>query len=283
MIKDLVICEDTIIDVPTELTPEEAARRKLLEGVIRRNLQAFHELGRALREIAEKRLYRSDYGTMSDYTLDKLDMRKSQVYRLIEASRVVDILSPIGETMPSNEAQVRPLQRLSTSDEIIEAWKAVCKLSRETGIKITAALVKGVVDRILREAEPEPDEPGEPDPGQDTEPEAKADPNPGDTLCSEESADIYPANGFEWSWPPDFENEFPLFSHPVKIPGYDKKGGIRIRVNVDRECLEWLSEGNHDQNAVDSAILDALIYLSQQDFKEQIDDAVTAILNRREV
>jgi hypothetical protein len=45
------------------------------------------------------------------------DMGKSHAYRLIEASRVIDNLSPVGDDLPENEAQLRPLGKLKPVDQ----------------------------------------------------------------------------------------------------------------------------------------------------------------------
>ncbi len=93
-------------------------RLKHLESVLEKNQKSFRDVGRALKEIRDKRLYRADsFNRFEQYTKSRWDMGKSHAYRLIEAYEVIANLSPIGERLPQNEAQARPLTRLSALDQ----------------------------------------------------------------------------------------------------------------------------------------------------------------------
>lgn len=84
-----------------------------LEGAIHTNRRSFYLIGKALKEIRDDRLYRILlFQTFETYTRARWEIGKSQAYRLIEACRVVDNLSPIGDALPENEAQVRSLAPL---------------------------------------------------------------------------------------------------------------------------------------------------------------------------
>ncbi len=84
-----------------------------LESVIETNLRDFYRIGCALKEIRDARLYlRLGFNRFDDYIRTRWEMGKSQAYRLIEASCVIDNLSPIGERLPEREAQARPLTKL---------------------------------------------------------------------------------------------------------------------------------------------------------------------------
>ncbi len=93
-------------------------RLKQLESVLEKNRKNFHAIGKALKEIRDKRLYRThSLNRFGVYTRSRWDMGKSHAYRLIEAYEVIANLSPIGERLPQNEAQTRPLTRLSALDQ----------------------------------------------------------------------------------------------------------------------------------------------------------------------
>ena len=64
-------------------------------------------------------------------------MGKSQAYRLIKAYQVVHNLSPIGDILPANEFQVRPLMQLDLFEQR-KVWKDFLK----TGLEITALNIK---------------------------------------------------------------------------------------------------------------------------------------------
>ncbi len=85
-----------------------------LENVIDKNRRRFYEIGSALKQIRDEKLYRiSLFGEFGVYTKERWEIGKSQAYRLIEASIVIDNLSPIGERLPENESQARALASLS--------------------------------------------------------------------------------------------------------------------------------------------------------------------------
>jgi hypothetical protein len=123
-----------------------------LEGIINKNLQSFYELGNALREIRDKRLYRDVLGfdTFEEYCKMKWGMGRNYINRYISSSDVVNNLVTMG-TRPTNERQARPLTRLEPEQQI-EAWRKVVEIAPEG--KITAALVTRVVKQIEKKYEP---------------------------------------------------------------------------------------------------------------------------------
>jgi len=116
------------------------------EQVIERNLTAFYEEGGALLTIRDQRLYNeAGYSSFTDYCKQRWDMSGSHADRLIGSSVVVDNVAPIGAIQPANEAQVRPLTKLS-ADLQKQAWGKVIELAGDG--KVTAKLVKKAVDEI---------------------------------------------------------------------------------------------------------------------------------------
>jgi hypothetical protein len=57
------------------------------------------------------------FDSFEAYLKSRWDMSRSQAYRLIEAARIIDNLSPIGDTLPENEAQLRALVKLTPFDQ----------------------------------------------------------------------------------------------------------------------------------------------------------------------
>jgi len=113
-----------------------------LENLIARNQCRFHEIGKALKEIKDFRLYKLNlFETFEAYARARWDMGKSQAYRLIEAYQVVNNLSPIGDILPSNESQVRPLVPFDPIEQR-KIWKAFLK----TAMEITAPNIKKFID-----------------------------------------------------------------------------------------------------------------------------------------
>jgi len=65
------------------------------EAVIKKQQRNFHVLGKALSKIKELRLYKHiGFKSFEDYTIKRLDIKKSHAYRMINASKVIDNLSP---------------------------------------------------------------------------------------------------------------------------------------------------------------------------------------------
>jgi hypothetical protein len=94
-------------------------RLTTLEMVIESERGSFYKVGKALREIRDERLYRElFFDSFERYVKKRWDMGKSHAYRLIEASRVIDNLSPIGDVLPENEAQLRPFGKLEPADHL---------------------------------------------------------------------------------------------------------------------------------------------------------------------
>jgi hypothetical protein len=136
----------------TALTSAEQRRLQEFETTIERGLQTFYEVGYALAEIREQRLYRAEYGTFEDYCRDRWQMSDSRARRLIYSSEVVDNVKsvPIG-TLPTNEAQTRPLAKLP-AEEQGPAWEEAVERS---GGKPTARHVEEVVKERTQPPAPE--------------------------------------------------------------------------------------------------------------------------------
>jgi hypothetical protein len=145
------------IDAPVieleELTPSEEEERIRLEEIVERS---FVEAGRALKRLRDGKYYRSTHKTFSDYARERFGMARIHPYRLIYATEVVENLSSqcfqFGNILPTNEAQCRPLTKLSSSEQV-EVWQQAVS---EAGNKVPPArVVKSVVERI-REKKPVP-------------------------------------------------------------------------------------------------------------------------------
>jgi len=112
-----------------------------LETLIETERRCFYKIGKALKEVRDERLYRQLlFDSFESYLKQRWDMSRSHGYRLIEAARIIDNLSPIGEKLPENEAQLRPLIHLSPSDQ--------CKIWRDflaTGTELKARNIRRFV------------------------------------------------------------------------------------------------------------------------------------------
>jgi ribosomal protein L37AE/L43A len=143
------------------LSTSEAGRLAELETVIERGLLTFIEVGSALMEIRNSRLYRQMYNTFEEYCQQRWDLRRSRTYQLMDAAEVVENLksSTIVELsnanipLPVNEAQARPLAKLEVEMQR-QAWQRAVETAPQG--RITARHVETVV-REIQEAQVEPD------------------------------------------------------------------------------------------------------------------------------
>jgi hypothetical protein len=95
-----------------------AERLKELEGIIERGLQTFIEVGNALLEIRDGRLYRESHASFEDYTQKRWAMSKPYAYRLIQAAEIAAVV-PVG-----TESQARELAPLKHDPKAMqEAYK----------------------------------------------------------------------------------------------------------------------------------------------------------------
>lgn len=114
-----------------------------LDGVVRRGLATFVEIGEALREIRDRKLYRIGFGTFEAYMSHEHGLSRQRGYHLIDAAAVTSELSTIVDKTPQNEAQCRELLAYDDADRQ-EVWQQVVEESERTGKPITARLINEV-------------------------------------------------------------------------------------------------------------------------------------------
>jgi hypothetical protein len=108
------------------------------EAVIKKQQSNFHVLGKTLSKIKELRLYKHiGFKSFEDYTIKRLDIKKSHAYRMINASKVIDNLSPISDIVPQNEAQARLLTKFDTFTQQ-QLWQ----MFLETGMALTTSNIR---------------------------------------------------------------------------------------------------------------------------------------------
>jgi len=127
----------------SSLDNTQRARLKELEAIVEQEVQTFYQVGKALEEIREHKLYRETHKTFEAYCQDKWGIARQTANRLISAARVTEILEPIGSKIPKKENQVRPLNGLAPELQI-EIWQEAVALA-PNGVP-TGALVKRLVE-----------------------------------------------------------------------------------------------------------------------------------------
>jgi len=113
------------------------------EAVIKKQQSNFHVLGKTLTKINELRLYKHiGFKTFEDYTIKRLDIKKSHAYRMINASKVIDNLSPIGDILPQNEAQARLFTKFDVFTQR-QLWQKFL----ETGMALTTSNIRKCINQ----------------------------------------------------------------------------------------------------------------------------------------
>lgn len=133
------------------ITVAEAQEFAELETTMARTQKAFFEFGDALMVIRDKRLYRASYPTFEEYCQRRWEMGRSYVNKLIAASEVVQDLGTTVPTLPTNEAQARPLACLP-SETRREVWQEAVDTAPNG--KLTAAHVERTVNRYASDTRP---------------------------------------------------------------------------------------------------------------------------------
>jgi len=134
----------------TSLTKIEQQKLEALEEVISDNLVAFYQVGKALSEIRDSKLYRQTHQTFEDYVADRWGMSRDYAYKLVTASEVVDNVDH-GIQKPTSERQARPLTALPPQQQQ-QAWKEAVETAPKG--KVTAKHVAEVVERRTTPATP---------------------------------------------------------------------------------------------------------------------------------
>ena len=121
-----------------------------LENIIAGNQYRFYEIGKALKEIRDSRLYKLTlFETFEAYAKARWDIGRSQAYRLINAYSVIGNLSPIGDILPGNESQTRSLIQLDPVKQR-KIWRDFLK----SGMDINARNIKKFIDERKEKGKP---------------------------------------------------------------------------------------------------------------------------------
>jgi hypothetical protein len=106
-----------------ELTKAEQKQLTECEAVIEKGWQTAVNVGRALLDIRDLKLYRKAFKSFEDYCRQRWGFMRAHAYRLIDAAGVAQNLSPIGDIpQPTHESQLRPLAPLEPEQQR-EVWK----------------------------------------------------------------------------------------------------------------------------------------------------------------
>ncbi len=131
-----------------DLSEEETKTLLECENTIAEGRMAFLEVGSALLTISSQKLYRAEFSTFEAYLNDRWEISKAYAYRMINAFKIGELMSPIGDIVPENEAQVRALTTVP-ADERQGVWKEAVESAPEG--KVTAKHVEAAAAKLTKE------------------------------------------------------------------------------------------------------------------------------------
>ena len=136
------------------LTQADTARLKELESVIERGRKTFIEVGYALAEIRDQRLYRQTHATFEAYCTEQWGWTRQRSYQLMNAATVVKLLPAGMSTRVDNEATARELAKLEPKER-----EKVLRAIEQRGERVTPAAIRAVVKaERLPQSEPDTDD-----------------------------------------------------------------------------------------------------------------------------
>jgi hypothetical protein len=130
-------------EVVQELTEQEERDRHRLELRVSR---AFYEAGTALRELRDRRLYRSTHKTFEEYCRERFGFARQSANYLIAGADVFENLTTNGcQILPTCERQVRPLTKIEP-DQQWKVWQQAVAVAN--GKVPSGRVVKGIVKQL---------------------------------------------------------------------------------------------------------------------------------------
>ena len=226
------------------LTVDERDHLAECETIIEAGLASFVEVGEALAQVRDSRLYRSSHGTFEDYCRERWGLSSRHVNRLVEASEVVGALGPIGP-IPANEGQARELAPLRDDPEAMAAaWQQANDTADAEGRNVTAADVR----RAVR-GDAEPPANVDPETGEKFDP--PADEEPGDVNAPVEPVDDAPEPDHPGSGAPPTA---PLTEEERRerdlVEGYRRSAAYVEKVVTNFAALIALADGPRREHVI---------------------------------
>lgn len=141
---------EPITIIPT-LTPGERRHLTALERRIEHGLQTFKEVGAALMEVRDSRLYREAHPSFEAYCQARWGLERQRAYQLIGAVEVVEALPEKTRGLVRNEATARELVPIMREDPAAfkTIWARVTEVAEAGDGKVTAETVRQVKAEVL--------------------------------------------------------------------------------------------------------------------------------------
>lgn len=133
------------------LNSSEQEQLNLCETIIEKGYNTFIEVGNALYDIRNNKLYREKHSTFEEYCKQKWQIKRQRAYELMDAASIVNTLSEISDKK-SDEFKVSPYINIRESHAVALGkvpeemrnlvWQKVVNNQKENGKTITAKSIK---------------------------------------------------------------------------------------------------------------------------------------------
>lgn len=133
------------------LNPAAQVALASCEQRIERGLKTFIDVGQALAEIRDSRLYKGTHDTFEDYCRDRWGFSRQRAQQFTAAAELATTMVDTGLPEPTNERQTRALAAVP-EPERAEVWR---EANERTDGKPTAKIVREIAEERATPAEPE--------------------------------------------------------------------------------------------------------------------------------
>jgi hypothetical protein len=128
----------------------EQRKLKQLERMIERGLATFIEVGTALKEINESRIYLLTHPSFESYLNDRWGMSRGHAYRLIDTGQIAAAVSPIGDINAAQARELVPLYRREGLTAVQDVWQNLLATNK----RVTAVRVREAVRPRITSGDP---------------------------------------------------------------------------------------------------------------------------------
>jgi hypothetical protein len=132
------VARTSVVKLPA-MTAVEKKRLAEVEQVIEQGIAVFVEVGSALAEVRDSKLYRAEFKTFEAYCQTRWGLGRTYVFNLIESAQTAEEMFAIANISVGNEAQARELAKVTKASGIKEAAKVLEAVAADG--KVTAKAI----------------------------------------------------------------------------------------------------------------------------------------------
>lgn len=141
-------------DATDALTKSEKGALASCEAIIERGITSFVEVGKALTQIRDAKLYRATHKTFDAYCKDRWEIGRSRAYELIDQAKVTTTLAEVGvDLSAAADISKRDARVLKDDPEAVAQIKQRVSSGEPAAIVVKAVAADKRAERDNRQAE----------------------------------------------------------------------------------------------------------------------------------